>query len=357
MSKLDTLLEKFDEIKASSFNYNRDYNEVMRQIDELSFVAEIDKHDYYISMLEQIFVQAEDETWKLVTLTDEQREEFYLKGTISDYPDGFRIACSLHMYINEKEQYVQIFVSRNIIEEFTDPREDYGKVYTEYNKEQAHRPNERAEFRINELQEDDVGRKTLQKLIKVLELSKTNTVDVHSFDLKVKQDVSEHWGNLHHKEKLIDDEYQETNRPEYIQLPHTHKRYNIDLDIELRDTMLGPAFDTVSYDNGITRKFENLTKAESVFYSIADYINAGKIKPKVHPTKEPQHLEYLEKHYLSGKWPIAKDEAEAQQLRDELTKYEVSVTRFHDDVVFKLEVWEMGIVYIITNVWDRRSVN
>ena len=108
MSKLDDLLEKFDELDTKSFNYNRDYAEVMRQIDELSFIGEIDHKNYYLSMLEQIFVQRENsDIWDLITLNDDQREEFYTKGYISDFPNGFKIADSLHIYISSVEKYVQ----------------------------------------------------------------------------------------------------------------------------------------------------------------------------------------------------------------------------------------------------------
>ena len=363
MSKLDTLLEQFDDLDRQTFNYNRDYAEVMRQIDELSFIGEIDKNDYYLSLLEQIFVKdPEDGNWDLITLTDEQREEFYLNGSISAYPDGFRIASSLHIYLNSKEKYVQIFASKGIIEEFGDPKDDYGKVYTEYNKNQAQRQAERAEFRIPELKDDDQGKIVLTKLLKVFERSKSNTINVHDFDLKIKQDMSECWGNLQHNKRLIDKEYQETNRPEIITMKqiedYKYKKYEVLADYDLKHTLLGPGFDEIDYDNnGLTKNFNTLFEAESYFYSIIDFINKGNIKPEVHPLNSPQHIDFVEKHYLSDKWPMARDEAESARLEEELTKYVVSVTRFHDEIALKLEVWEMGIVYIVTNIWDRRSIN
>ena len=121
---------------------------------------------------------------------------------------------------------------------------------------------------------------------------------------------------------------------------------------------MGTGFDEIDYDNnGLTKNFNTLFEAESYFYSIIDFINKGNIKPEVHPLNSPQHIDFVEKHYLSDKWPMARDEAESARLEEELTKYVVSVTRFHDEIALKLEVWEMGIVYIVTNVWDRRSIN
>lgn len=368
MSKLDNLLDKFEEVKAQSFNYNKSYSEVMRQISELSFIAEIDKDDYYISMLEQIFVEDDDGNTQLITLDDSQREQFYTKGTIDDYPYGFRIADSLHIYINKKEQYVQIFNSHNIIEKFSDPREDYGKVYTEFNKDGAKRYlYERAEFKINQLPDDDIGKETLTKLIKVFELSKTNTVNVADFDLKTTQNVSMFWGNLKHKDNLIDDEYQETSAPEYIELPHSHKDFNVESDLTLKNILLGNGYDDINYDNGlhdengeVGKSFNSLVKAESYFYSIIDYINKGKIIPTIHPGRKPQHIDYVEKHYLSNLWPTPPDNAtdeDLEKIREENTRYKVYVTKFHDNVIIKLEVWEYGIVYIVTNVYDRRSIN
>lgn len=360
MSKLDNLLEAFDELDRESFNYNRDYAEVIRQLDELSFIAEIDHDNYYLSLLEQIFIKNKTTgVWDLVTLNDEQREEFYLKNRISTYPEGFRIACSLHIYISAKEKYVQIFNSRNIIKEFGDPKDDYGKVYIEFNKDaEKRRLYERAEFKIPNLPDEDIGKKVYEKLLKVFELSKTNTIDIHKFDFKVRQDMSEHWGNVNAKDKLIDDEYQESARPELIKLPQKHTRVNVDIDIELKQLLVGIGFDEIDYENnGVLRTFGGYKEAADLFYSIVDFINAGKITPRIHPLNQPQQIKFLEKHYLSGKWPTATTEEEADKLKKELTRYEVYVTKFHDEVILKLEVWEMGIVYVITNVWDRRSIN
>lgn len=357
MSKLDNLLNEFDEIDKKTFNYNRDYAEVMRQLDELSFIAEIDKGNYYISMVEQVFEIDENGYFELITLTDEQRESFYRKRTIPGI-GNFKIANSIHIYISGKEQYVQVFVSRGIIKELGDPQDDYGKVYTEYNREQLRRPGEKAEFKINELKEDDIGRVVLSKLVKAFELSKVNSIDVDKFDLKVQQDMAKHWGNLNNNDKLIDKEYQETDRPELIKIPQPHKRYDVANDIELRNIIYGTGFDEINYEaNGVTRQFQGVNGANAVFYSIIDFVNNAQIPRIMHPTRDPQVIMSVEKHYLSGKWPIAKDEAESEELKQKLTKYEVAVTKFHDDIVVKLEVWEMGIVYVITNVWDARSIN
>lgn len=361
MSKLDNLLEKFDELDTKSFNYNRDYAEVMRQIDELSFIGEIDHKNYYLSMLEQVFVQRENsDVWDLITLNDDQREEFYTKGYISDFPNGFKIADSLHIYISSVEKYVQIFNSRNIITQFGSPRDDYGKVYIEFNKDSEKRHLfEKAEFKINNLPDDDPGKNVLNKLLKVFERSKTNTIDLSSFDLKVYQNISQYWGNLNNKERIINDEYQESDRPEYIEVKNPKRTYNINRDMELRQMLSRPGFDDIDYlNNGITRNFNNTFEAENCLYSIIKYVNDGNItKFEKEISIMPQRIETLEKHYLSGKWPTASTEEEANEIKKELTKFQVCVTKFHDDVIIKMEVWDMGIVYVLTNVWDQRTVD
>jgi hypothetical protein len=119
-----------------------------------------------------------------------------------------------------------------------------------------------------------------------------------------------------------------------------------------------PGFDEINYEeNGIKKEFTSLKEADNYFYSLVDYINLLKIKPTIHPTADVQKIASLEKHYLSGKWPIAKTAEESESLAKELTRYNVYVTKFHDTVVVKEEIWEMGIVYIITNIWDKRSIN
>lgn len=357
MSKLDDLLNKFDELDARTFNYNRDYKEVLRQLNELSFLGEIDHGSYWITMVQQVYEIDEKGFRNLRDLSDEDREVFYTKGYIPEV-DKFDLASTLHIYINAKEQYVQVFVSRGLITKIASPRDDYGKVFEIYNKENLRRPTEKAEFVISELSDDDPAKETYTKLIRLFELSKMNTIDVHKFDLKVYQNMSLHWGNLTHDEQLIDDEYQESARPERVKIPQPHKHWDVKTDKELLSILNGPGFDEIDYkNNGLTRSFGTITNAQSQFYSTIEYINNMQFPPKVHPTADPQTITYLEKHYLSGKWPIAKDEAEAAELNKNLRKYEFSVTKFHDTIVLKLEVWEMGIVYVLTNVWDARSIN
>jgi hypothetical protein len=78
---------------------------------------------------------------------------------------------------------------------------------------------------------------------------------------------------------------------------------------------------------------------------------------KVHHEYDKQHIDFLEKHYFSNMWPVAESEEEADELSKKLTKYEVAVTRFQDEIIFKLEVWEYGIVYVITNAHDNRTID
>lgn len=363
MSKLDNLIEQFDELDRNTFNYNRDYEEVIRQLSELSFIGEINHNSYYLTLLEQIFAE-KDGVVQLITLTDDQREQFYTKGYISDF-ETFKIANSLHIFINGEKKYVQIFLQKGFLDKFSTPKDDYGLLYEKSLKEgnasqgfDDSQSVEKAEFVVSNLDKDDPGKEVYEKLIKVFRLSKTNTIDVSNFDLKINQDMSKYWGNLSHDKNIVDNEYQETEQPELIKIPHTHKKFSVAADKEIMQIISNPGFDEIDYEsNGITRKYDTLYDAESVFYSVIDYINANDITPTIHPTADPQRIASVEKHYLSNKWPIAADTAEYEQQKKELTKYEFSLTKFHDTAVMKLEVWEMGAVYVITNVWDRRSLN
>lgn len=363
MSRLDELLDKFDELDKKTFNYNRDYSEFVRQLSELSFLGEIDSEKYYLTLLEQVFV-LRDHTTELVTLTDEQRECFYTKGYI-DGINKFKIANSLHIFINSDKEYVQVFLQKGILDKLASPKDDYGKLYERFLNTASHTQSfddaeslSRSEFIISNLDDSDAGKETFKKLLKVLRLSKTNTIDVSNFDLKVYQNVSKYWGNLKHKDRLIDDEYQETAQPEIITIPQEHKFYPVRNDKNITKIVFGPGYDEINYEaNGYTKQCESLTEAKSLFYSTIDFVNRSKIQPTVHPTADPQVISSVEKHYLSNKWPIAKTDAEADELTKKLTKYEFAVTKFHDTVILKMEVWEYGIVYIATNVWDARSTN
>lgn len=362
MTKLDNLLEQFDELDKKTFNYNRDYKEVIRQLSELSFVGEIDHNNFYLTLLEQIFV-TDKEGMHLITLNDDQREQFYTKGYISSY-ETFKIANSLHIFINSEKNYVQVFLQKGFLQKFSSPKDDYGLLYEKSlkngNKSASFDDSqsiEKAEFVVSNLDSDDPGKEVYEKLIKVLRLSKTNAIDTSNFDLKVNQNMSKYWGNLNHNKDLIEDEYQETERPEIIKIPHSHKKFVVSADQEIMSILEHAGFDEIDYDNGLTRTYDTLRDAEAVFYSVIDYINTAALAPVVHPTASPQKIVSVEKHYLSNKWPTAADDAEYEKQKKELTKYTFSMTKFHDTNIVKLEVWEMGSVYIITNVWDRRSIN
>lgn len=363
MTKLDNLIEQFNEIDKNTFNYNRDYSEFIRQLSELSFIGEIDHNNFYITMLEQIFIFNNNKL-QLVTLTDDQREEFYTEGYISDFTQ-FKIANSLHIFINSEKGYFQIFFQKGFLEKIGSPKDDYGFLYEKSLKNanlsssfDDSQSLEKTDFVVSNLDNDNIGKDIFEKIIKVFKLSKTNTIDVSNFDLKIHQNMSQYWGNLDRDANIIDDEYQETGRPEIIKIPHSHKKYTVSQDLEIINIINGVGYDEINFEsNGLIRQLNDITSAESQFYSIIDYINAEKITPKVHPTANPQYIDYVEKHYLSNKWPMASSEEEYEKQKNELTKYKLSITKFHDSVVIKLEVWEMGLVYIITNVWDRRSIN
>lgn len=364
MSKLDDLVGEFEALKKNTFDYNRDFEEFVRQISELSFIGEIDHNKFYMSLLEQVFVPEGKNAVKLVSLTDDQREQFYTKRQILDFA-SFKIANSLHVFINLDKGYVQVYLQKGILDKFGSPKDDYGVLYSKFLNPKSHTESfddaeslMKAEFIVSNLDDSNSAKKVFTDLMKVVQLSKTNAIDVNDFDLKIYQNVSKYWGNLNHSDRLIDDEYQETSQPEMIGIPHDHKKIYIPGNKEVMTILEGPSYDEINYrQNGCTLTFTSTYDAENLFYSVIDYINKHPVAHEVHLAADPQKITYVEKHYLSNMWPLAKSAEEATKLEDELTKYEVSLTRFHDSFAIKMEVWENGIVYVVTNVWDRRSLN
>src|SRR5574344_803444 len=108
MSKISELIDKAHGVNSSYFNYNRDIKELIRPLNDVNFIAEIDHEQYYITQVIQVYKNGEAQVYNL---TDDDREEFYTTGNIASMK-SFKLACTLHWYINAKERYVQVFVSR-----------------------------------------------------------------------------------------------------------------------------------------------------------------------------------------------------------------------------------------------------
>lgn len=353
MSKLDNLIEAINEYTDGVFDYNKQLHELMDQFNELSFIGEIDHGIYYLTQVEQIYKCDSNGCDQLYTLTYEERENYYKTGKLPKEICCYKIASSVHWYVNPKEKFVKVFVNRNTIKSLSTPKEDYGKIYEEFSKKKW---SETAQFKLDEI-DDNVVRNTFNKIIKVMEFSKMHELPNGDWDFKVQQDMAKYWGNI--SQHIVDDEYQETLRPELIKIPHKHKTVSMMNHSSFIDLLMSPGFDDIDWDNigNFNISFDNALEAENFFYSAIDYINNARIKPTVHPTREPQLIKKVEKHYLSGKWPTAATQEEAYELEKKLTKYEVNVTKFHDDIVIRMQVWEFGIVYFVTNLWTPGAMN
>ena len=356
MSKLDDIITEIDNYKESFFNYNRDLPKVLEQIENLDFLGEIDHDSFYMLQVEQVWVKDENNNKTIHSLTTEEIDELYYNGVIPEYGE-VELANAIHWFINLKEKYIKAIISTSYDGEFKlridSPKDIYGEIFENASKPNS--PYEKTEFLLDKLEETSPVRITFEKLIKVVKQSNTATISA-DFDERIKQNMSFYWGNIKHKEKLINDEYQETDIPEIIKIPHPHNFVDMRLDRKFFNLTNGAGYDEINYKEcGYTKTFLNSKEASDYFYSAIDYVNNGHFFNK--ETGEDQRITQVEKHYLSNKWPLATTPEESEQLKRELTKFEVATTKFHDEIVIKLEVWEMGIVYVITNIWDARSIN
>lgn len=355
MSKLDSLIQEIDEYRNRFFDYNRDFSTVLEQIENLDFLGEIDHDSFYMLQIEQVWVKDENGNKTIHSLTSEEIDELFYNGGVAALGE-IEIANAIHWYVNLKEEYVKAIVSTNYDGEFTiridSPKDIYGEVFENASKPNS--PYRVTDFVVSKL-EDENAKSTFEKLIKVVKQSNTARIS-QDFDERIKQNMSFYWGNIKHKERLIDDEYQETDIPELIEIPRPHKYVDLRLDRKFFNLVHGAGYDEINYKEcGYIKQFLNATEASDYFYSAIDYVNNNHFFIKEEGVD--QHISKVEKHCLSNKWPIAETAEESERLKRELTKFEVGVTKFHDEIILKLEVWEMGIVYIITNVWDARSVN
>jgi hypothetical protein len=392
MAKIDEVLNKIQELKDNTLDWNRDLNAIVDRINNLYFNAEIDHGNYYLTTLEQIwYLDVPKEQImsgeNLHSLTDEEREWFYKYGKFKE-PRKFKIANSTHWFINVREQYVRVLINRGSLKEFKGPKEDYGQLYTQYNSEDNKKPTEWVEFKLNKLddQYSDL-RETLQKIMTIFEYCRLNHVCLPGLENIVKLDISLGWGNesAANFRHVIDDEYQETARPEIIKVRKPFKKVDISKETDLISLLKGPGFDEVKWPtsddvgqytfdeshepinfetsktgrrisidtNSVTFAFENKLDADNFLFSAIDYINNDNsgIKPSIH-LDQPIKITQLEKHYISNKWPMANNAEESAEYERTLTHYFVSVTKFHDTPVFKEEIWEMGIVFELTNKYD-----
>lgn len=393
MAKIDDVLNKIQELKDNTFDWNRDLDTVVSKINDLYFNAEIDHGNYYLTTLEQIWLlDAPKEQIiageNLHTLTDEEREWFYKYGKFRE-SHPYKIANSTHWFINVREQYVRVLINRGSLKEFKGPKEDYGELYTIYNSEDNKKPTEWVEFKLNKLKDQYADlRETLQKIMTIFEYSKANHVRLPGLENIVKYDVALGWGNENAAKfkHIIDDEYQETARPEIVRVQAPHKRVDVSREFDLVNILKNPGFDEVKWatsdditekftfdekhepiefktsvtgrkvyvdTNSVTFAFTSKRDADNFLFSAIDYFHNeyARINPTIHTDKEVK-ITQLEKHYLSNKWPIANTPEESAELERTLTHYFVSVTKFHDTPVFKEEIWEMGIVFEVTNKFD-----
>lgn len=392
--KIDDILAKIKELKDNTFDWNRDLDAVIERLNDLYFNAEIDHGNYYITTLEQIWkldVPKEQimSGENLHTLTNEEREWFYKYGKFRE-AGPFKIANSTHWFINAREQYVRVLINRGTLKELKGPKEDYGTLYTYYNSSEGTKtPSEWVEFKLNKLDDKYAPlRETIQKLMDIFEYSKKHHTKLHDLDHIVKYDNSLYWGNENaaaHK-NLIDDVYQETAAPEYVRIQKPHKKVDITYEWDLINLLKNPGFDEIKWatsddvdgltfdekhepiefktsktgrkifvdTNSVTLAFESKRDADNFMFSAIEYINNENsgIDQKVHLSKDLTRIDKLEKHYLSNKWPMSNSPEESAELEKKLTHYFVSFTKFHDTPVIKEEIWEMGIVFEITNFYS-----
>lgn len=348
-TKLDQLLSNLKTQKQEIYTFKTHESDLLNAIENLAFLGELDKKNFYFMQIPQIWKTDENNKKVLHTLTDDELDEFYFYKGVNSLGEISIASCFL-WFINLEKSYIRLFCVSDVADkdflDFNNPKDSYGKAYEYFS--QGNKLIQSYEFLIKDLEENDPIRITISKLITVVNCSSILNIS-EEFDSRNKQNVALYWGNLHHYDRLIDDIHQETAEIEYIQAVKPDLKENLDFNKNLLDVINGPSYEELDYDDfSYKATFDNAYQAENHFYSIIEFLNE---------TKCPfDKIEKLEKHYLSGLWPMCTTEEESEELNESLQKFEVGVTKFQDKYAVKLEVWEMGIVYIITNIWSPKIV-
>jgi hypothetical protein len=359
LNKIDELKNKIDAERYSVFDFDRpDWQQrILVNFNELCFLGQLEKDNLYVTMLHQVLQDncpQEGEGEGVVrNLSLEEMNEFYLTGDISSLQDAensrtWKPFTWTFWFINMEKKYVKVFTSFQG-GRCKSPKENYGDAYEMLETKVVARPTDNKVMHEWQIDFNPMFKEVLEKLIDIVQYSKTHEIVFADFDKKVHQDMRKYWGMINNK-GFVDDEYVETMPAEVIKIPFKHEKVLIRQDTTLTNNLKGEGYLEINFPkNGIIRSFKTLRELNNYYFSLVEFINDNNETLNV-----KQKINSVEKHYLSNKWPIANNDEEAEENKKKYTLYKISAQKFGKGIVVQADVQEYGICYTLTNFWDHK---
>jgi len=337
---VDEILEQIKKDENRIFTLEKDFDNVINLIGNISFLGEIDYNNFYFEMLHQIRNKCEDE---IKDLTQTEADEFYMTGNIIGNT-GFEPFAWSYWYLNLEKKYVRVYVSYEGMNN-NSPKVNYGLVYEKHNSKYCSYVPSSKIFKEIKIEESP-HKEMWEKLITLIQYSKTNEISMGDYELKVHRNLSKFWGACKECD-ILDDKYKETSPPEIVKIPKKYEKKDLTTNRKILNVIDGASFLEVNFQNGYTIKYSTAKEALAWTYSIADYINNN--------DQYKQHI-HLEKHYFNNAWTNNNSIEEMNQKRIENTKFELRICKFLDKVVIETEIAEFGICYTISNFWGNKII-
>ena len=338
---VDDIVEKIQKDKDRFFTLEKDFDKIIELIGNISFCGEIDHNNFYFEMLHQIRNKCKDD---IIDLTQENADEFYMTGNLLGVSEYEPFAWSF-WYLNLEKKYVRVYVSYEGMN-YNTPKINYGKVYEAHNSNlMSYHPSNKIfkEIKIADSPHKDIW----EKLIQLIEYSKTHEITMGDYERKVLRDMSKFWGTCKECE-LRDEKFQETAPPEHVTIPKKYDKKDLFSNRKILDLINGTSFLEVNFvNNGLILNYTSAKEALAWTYSIAEYITEN---------EKYDQCVHLEKHYFSNAWTNNITEEEMKEKRIENTKFEVRICKFLNQIVIETHIAEFGICYIISNFWGEKFI-
>lgn len=334
MKNIDKIKEHISRKKNEVFNVTTWWPQIIENFKNICFLGEVNKEIFYVTMLHQVKLK---ETGELLNLTEDQQNEFYLTGTISDIGEYEEFSWTFWR-INLETSYLSVFVSFNGNKNVS-PKANYGLSYENIQKLDTDKLLN-LETSFDSLFPED--KEVFDTLVEIINYSKSNHITIADFHKKVHTNFSEYFGLLHNK-NFIKDEFLHTSPPEEILIPQPFSLVHIFQDTRLIKAMRGTSFEELSWDppNAVVRTFDSAKDLTDFMYSCIRYINSNNEIFNI-----SQQISKIHKLWESNKWPMLK---EGSQQSENLKKYEFRITKTRDKFYFKAYVAEYGLCYYFTN--------
>jgi len=329
--------------QAAIFDIRRRWGDVMSFFGNISFLGEVVKEHLFVTMLHQL--QTTD-SGTIVDLTKEQADEWAQTGDISGFNEHFPFSWTfwqINLETGEIIGYLS-FNGRTDISPFQNFQRAQEQVQIRRNQEMSIR------FNVGDLKHYE--RQMFKDLFIIVEHSRTNNVLEFSFSRKVFVNFMTYWGIINNKNFLLD-EFKDTQPPVVVKLDQNYTMCSIDNDPLVMEILTGTPFSFIDYarPTGVTKRFNTYKELHNYIYSLSNFIH--------HRLGEfglQKGFNELHKRYNGNVWPISETEDEKHENRDNLTRYEVSITKYNTELAVRVIVKEYGVVYLMTNFPDVKVI-